>query len=182
MAKAQTGKAEDGGRDAPRDGDDFDQWSAHYGDFYPSDTRLDLEFRLSRMLVLAGKSWTHRIDNILREETGQSRARWQMLFAIGFAEQPATLSELAKRLRVQWPTLMRVIDGLVADGLVAREDNPADGRSKLVRLTAKGQETLSRIQPILDRERKKILARFSEEELKVCADLLERIFEDVINL
>lgn len=183
MSNAKTKKTGKGAArpDAPRDSDDFDEWSAHFEDFYPPDTRLSLEFRLSRMLVLAGRSWVNRIDNILRVETGQTRARWQALFALGFAEQPATMSELSKRLRVQWPTLVRVIDGMEQDGLVRREDNPADGRSKLVYVTAKGGKIMAKIQPILDRERAQVLTGFSDAELKSCAALLERIFEGVIN-
>ena len=183
MSKAKPAKAarEGAQRDAPRDSDDFDEWSAHFEDFYPPNTRLSLEFRLSRMLVLAGRSWVNRIDNLLRVETGQTRARWQALFALGFAEQPATMSELSKRLRVQWPTLVRVIDGMEQDGLVRREDNPDDGRSKLVYVTPKGEKIMAKIQPILDRERAKALSRFSDAELKTCAALLERIFEGVIN-
>lgn len=164
-----------------RDIDYFDQWCTLYGTFYPPQSRLDREYRLSRMMVLAGRSWMHRIDNILRIETGQTRARWQALFALGFAEQPATMSQLCKRVRVQWPTLVRVIEMMAKDGLVWREDNPADGRSKLVYLTEKGQEVMERIQPILDRERAQILSRLTDEELEVCASMLKRIFEDVIN-
>ncbi|PQA89500.1 MarR family winged helix-turn-helix transcriptional regulator [Hyphococcus luteus] len=167
--------------DAPRDRDQFDQWSSHYEDFYARGARLDREFRLSRMLVLAARSWMSRIDNILREETGETRARWQALFALGFAEQPATMSALSKRLRVQWPTLVRVMDGMEKDGLIRREDNPSDGRSKLVYVTAKGRRVMAKIQPILDRERAQVLSRLSDKELESCADMLERIFEDVIN-
>jgi MarR family transcriptional regulator for hemolysin len=164
-----------------REVDYLDQWSTHYHDFYPDGSRLDREFRLSRILVLAGRSWVNRIDNILRVETGQTRARWQALFALGFAEQPATMSELSKRVRVQWPTLVRVIDGMERDGLIRREANPADGRSWLVYLTDHGVEVMHRIQPTLDQERARILAGLNDKELEACTELLTRIFEDMIN-
>ena len=164
-----------------RTGDYFDQWVTRYDRFYPASSRLDREFRLSRMLVLAGRSWTYRIDNILRAETGQSRGRWQTLFALGFAGQPATMTELTDRLRVRWPTLVRVLGGLERDGLVRREDNPADGRSRLVYLTRAGRNVMRKVQPILDRERSQIMARLSDRQLEQCAGLLQRIFEEVID-
>jgi len=164
------------------DEDYFDQWSSQYGAFYTPDARIDREFRLSRMLVLAGRSWQHRIDNILRNETGQTRARWQALFALAFAPQPATMSELCKRVRVQWPTMVRLLDAMDRDGLIRREENPADGRSRLVYLTEHGEEVMRQIQPILDRERSRILRHLSDEELETCAEMLHRIFEDAINL
>jgi MarR family transcriptional regulator for hemolysin len=160
--------------------DYFDGWATRYHDHYPEGSRLDLEYRTSRMLVLAGRGWVNRIDNILRQETGQTRVRWQVLFALAFAEQPVTLSEICRRVRAQWPTMVRVLEGMVADGLILREDNPGDGRSKLVQLTPRGVEVMEQIQPILDRERSRILARLSVEELKVCAGLLNRIFEDAV--
>ena len=49
---------------------DFDDWADSYGDFYPDGTRLDREYRLSRLMVMAGRSWMTHIDNRLRAETG----------------------------------------------------------------------------------------------------------------
>ena len=158
---------------------DFDDWASEYGDFYPAGERLDREYRLSRLLVMAGRSWTTHIDNRLRAETGQSRARWQALFTIAFGPQPVTLTDLGQRLFVQWPTLVRVIEGLAADGLINRVDNPRDGRSKLVSLTPAGLAVVHKIQPTLDAERKKLLSDLDDEELEQCADLLQRMFARV---
>ncbi len=160
--------------------DYFDQWITFYNDLYPKGSRLDREFRLTRMLILAGRSWVNRIDNTLRIETGQSRARWQVLFTLGFAEQPVTMTELCKRERVQWPAMVRVIEAMAREGLVRRKDNPLDGRSKLVYLTEKGRKMMNRIQPVLDRERAMILSRLTFDELKACYGMLERIFEDAL--
>ncbi len=158
---------------------DFDDWAECYGDFYPEDTRLDREYRLSRLLVMAGRSWITHIDNRLRAETGQTRARWQALFTIAFGPQPVTLTDLGQRLFVQWPTLVRVIEGLAADGLITRIDNPRDGRSKLVSLTPEGLEVVHKIQPILDAERKAMLSDLDDAELAQCAGMLQRIFARV---
>lgn len=162
--------------DAP-DTDDLDDWITRYGEFYPIGSRLDHEFRASRLLVMASRAWIHRIDTILRHETGQTRARWQMLFTLAFGEQPATMTDLGRRLRVQWPTLVRVVEGMERDGLIVRQDNPRDGRSKLLSLTPAGDAVIARIQPTLDRERAMALASFSDEELATCERLLNAIFE-----
>ena len=158
---------------------DFDSWASHYNEFYPQAERVDREYRLSRMLVMTGHAWTTLIDNKLRLATGQSRARWQTLFAIAFAPQPVMLTELGVRLNVQWPTLVRVVDWLATDGLIERIDNPHDGRSKLVSLTKAGADMVCRIQPILDREREAILADLDEEELAACAAMLKRVLKRV---
>jgi MarR family transcriptional regulator for hemolysin len=136
-----------------------------------------MEYRLSRLLVLAGRSWITHIDNMLRNATGQSRARWQALFTIAFGPQPATMTDLGTRLFVQWPTLVRVIEGLEQDGLVSRVENPRDGRSRLISLTDAGRDMVTRIQPILDNERKDVLDGLTDPELDQCAELLQRIFD-----
>jgi MarR family transcriptional regulator for hemolysin len=158
---------------------DFDDWANHYNDFYPAGKRLDREYRLSRLLVMAGRSWVTHIDNRLRAETGQSRARWQALFTIAFGPQPVTLTDLGQRLFVQWPTLVRVIEGLAADGLITRIDNPRDGRSKLVSLTPEGAAIVRKIQPVLDEERRGMLADLDDKDLEACAEMLHNIFARV---
>jgi MarR family transcriptional regulator for hemolysin len=157
----------------------FDDWANHYNDYYPEGARLDREYRLSRLLVMSGRSWITHIDNRLRAETGQSRARWQTLFTIAFGPQPVTLTDLGQRLFVQWPTLVRVVEGLATDGLIKRIDNPRDGRSKLVSLTPEGLAVVGKIQPILDAERRAMLADLDDRELEACADMLSRIFARV---
>lgn len=162
------------------DGDDFDRWNSHYHAYYPASTRLDREFRTSRLLVFASRSWTNLIDNLLRRETGQSRARWQLLFTIAFGEQPTTMTDVCHRARVQWPTMVRVVQDMEREGLIEREDNPADGRSKLLRLTPAGDQLIAKIQPTLDRERAALLSALSDEELQLCEKMLRVIFEAAI--
>jgi len=156
---------------------EFEGWASRFNDYYPPDSRLDLEYRLSRLLVMSARTWITHIDNKLRAATGQSRARWQALFTIAFGPQPVTMTDLGARLFVQWPTLVRVIDGLEKDGLVSRIDNPRDGRSRLISLTDAGLAMVERIQPMLDEERRVVLAGLDDEELKTCADHLQRIFD-----
>jgi MarR family transcriptional regulator for hemolysin len=172
-------KENDGNRAGRKDGHarDLDQWARYYHDYYPAGGRLDAEYRLSRLLVMAGRSWGTHVDNMLRAATGQSRARWQTLFVIAFGEQPATMTDIGIRLNVQWPTLVRVLDGLEVDGLIARIDNPRDGRSRLVSITEAGLEMVGRIRPIIDAERSRLLADLDEADLRRCGDLLQRLLD-----
>lgn len=156
---------------------DLDCWASYYHDYYPEESRLDLEYRLSRLLVMAGRTWGTHIDNVLRSTTGQSRARWQTLFVIAFGEQPATMTDIGIRLNVQWPTLVRVLDGLEKDGLISRIDNPRDGRSRLVSVTEAGKAMVRQIKPVIDAERSALLQGIGDEELAQCGALLQRLLE-----
>ncbi len=56
-----------------------------------------------------------------------------------------TPGELAELERVAPPSMSRTINCLVEKGLVTRDDNPSDGRSKLLVLTEDGRATMDRI-------------------------------------
>lgn len=159
--------------------DDFDEWSSFYHLFYPEGSRSDAEFRTSRLLVLAGRAWVHRIDSMLVRETGQSRARWQVLFSLAFAPQPATLTDIGRRAHLQWPSLVKLVDSMEREGLLERSSNPADGRSKLVSLTPEGEALVRKIQPAKDRERAAIFKDLTDEELRQTANVLKKVFESI---
>lgn len=156
-------------------GDDFDGWAVDYDTYYTPGTRLDLEFRLSRLLVMSGRRWVTLIDGLVKAKKGQSRARWQTMFAIAFAGRPVTTIALARRLGVQWPTLIRVLDDLERENLIIRRDNPDDRRSRWIELSEEGRRTTHEIQTILDPARAEILADLTDEEVAAGLKLLSRI-------
>jgi MarR family transcriptional regulator for hemolysin len=127
------------------------------------------------MLVRAGRSWTHRVESRILRDTGQTRARWQVLFAIGFADQPVIMSELCKRVHVQWPTMVRLVEAMERDGLIRREDHPDDRRSRYIYLTAAGEDVIAKIKPVLDNERSAVLAALSDAELLAAQTILGKI-------
>lgn len=157
----------------------FVEFGASFHALYPAGSRLELEFQVSRKLILAARQWVHLIDGTLRVATGQNRARWQTLFSIAFAEPPVTIVALSRRLSVRWPTLVRTLSNLEADGLIARTANPADGRSRIVELTAAGRAMLARIQPILDPTRAAMLQDLDAADLRRISDLLDRMLRRI---
>jgi DNA-binding MarR family transcriptional regulator len=57
-------------------------------------------------------------------------------------EGPLRLGDLASAEGVRAPTMSRIVDGLVDEGLVERVPDPADGRACLVRATPAGEAEL----------------------------------------
>jgi DNA-binding MarR family transcriptional regulator len=53
-------------------------------------------------------------------------------------------SALVRRLLLDAPRVSRIVEGLVADGYVVREDDPEDRRRSRLRLTPRGAERLER--------------------------------------
>lgn len=94
---------------------------------------------------------------------------------------PLTPSEVAARERVQRPTATRVLAKLVALGLVAREEHPADGRSHRVVVTPAGHALIAEGRRRKDEALAAALARLPAEDratLARAAALLDGLLEE----
>src|SRR5687768_17230834 len=77
------------------------------------------------------------------EALGISAPRLSVLSVLVFAG-PKRIGELARIEQVEPPTMTRLVDGLVRDGLAVREADPDDARAVRVRATPAGRRTLQR--------------------------------------
>jgi DNA-binding MarR family transcriptional regulator len=77
------------------------------------------------------------------EALGISAPRLSVLSVLVFAG-PKRMGELARIEQVEPPTMSRLVDGLVRDGLAVREPDPDDARAVQVRATPTGARTLRR--------------------------------------
>jgi len=93
---------------------------------------LDL-FRLNSLLLTAGDRLVARL--------GLTSARWQILGAIVHAERPQPVAWIAHDLGANRQNVQRIVNDLLAEGLVALEANPHHRRAQLVVLTDKGRRT-----------------------------------------
>ncbi len=76
--------------------------------------------------------------------------------------------ELADRLDIEGPTLVRMLDQLGALGLVDRRTDSADQRAKTLHLTPAGEALAERVEPVLYSTRARLLAGVSDDDLEVC--------------
>jgi DNA-binding MarR family transcriptional regulator len=93
---------------------------------------------------------------------------------------PRTPGELAELERVAPPSMTRTVNCLVEKGLVARDDHPSDGRSKLLQLTEAGRAVLDRIARARDDWMSSQLEGLTREEqklLKEATRLLNQVLE-----
>ena len=115
-------------------------------------------------LVLAGRRWRSLLDERLRP-ANQTAARMETLAAILNSPPLSPQVDIAKRLRIEGPTLTRMIDALEKDGLVERIPDPADRRTKQLRVTEAGEEALERMFEISDEMRGRLLDGLDEDEV-----------------
>jgi DNA-binding MarR family transcriptional regulator len=80
-----------------------------------------------------------RLDRALQQAAGLPLSWYDVLLELAAApDRRLTMSELAQRVVLSRTRVSRIVDELVAAGLVLREDNPDDGRSAFAVLTADG--------------------------------------------
>jgi DNA-binding MarR family transcriptional regulator len=77
----------------------------------------------------------------LDEESGVTAPHLSALSVLVFAGE-RTLGELAAAEGVRPPSMTRIVQNLERDGLVAREEDPADRRISRVRATPRGEALL----------------------------------------
>jgi len=84
-----------------------------------------------------------RIENVLksrlRRDFGTSLARFDVLAQLDRFEHGLTMTELSRRLLVSNGAVTGLVDKLVADKLVVREDHSTDKRTVIVQLTPEGR-------------------------------------------
>ncbi len=122
------------------------------------------DIRLTINLVIVARRWRSLLDERLRQ-IGQSSARMEALSAIFNSPEPTAQVNIARRLRIEGPTMTRMLDTLEGDGLVERLSDPADRRTKQLRLTPAGEAVLEEIFEIADAMRDRLLAGIPPEKI-----------------
>ena len=129
------------------------------------------DIRVTVNLVLVARRWRSLLDERLRL-IGQSSARMEALAAIINSPSLSAQVDIAKRLRIEGPTMTRMLDTLEADGLVERLPDPADRRTKQLRVTPEGEKVLSDIFAIADDLRERLLVGVDHDRLDQLNELL----------
>ena len=119
-----------------------------------------------------------RISRRVRFESTAPVAPHQFSVLARLEEAPRTPKELAAFEKVSAPSMTRTVAGLVEGGLVARADDPADGRSVILSLTPEGRRTIRDIRRRRDQWFAARLEKLTDDERVVLAQataLLERV-------
>jgi MarR family transcriptional regulator for hemolysin len=134
------------------------------------------DIRLTINLVLVARRWRSLLDERLRL-VGQSSARMEALAAIVNSPALSAQVDIDKSLRIEGPTMTRMLDTLEKDGLVERLADPADRRTKQLRLTVEGETVLAEIFAIADELRDRLLKDLPADEIDELNALLVTLTE-----
>ena len=83
--------------------------------------------------------------------------------------------QIAERMHVQAPTIVRHLDRMEAEGLITRTRGEADRRVQQVHLTAKGRRARTRLEAVTDATSASLTEVFTANELAAFEEYLDRL-------
>lgn len=129
-------------------------------------------------LVLVSRRYRKEMDAIF-SENGLSDATSLPLRYLARQNHPLRQKDLAERLAIEGPTLVRSLDTLVAKGLVRRSEDPDDRRAKLVSATKAGRAFLAEISERFAGLRSQLFEGISEGDINATLRLLNRLEQNI---
>jgi DNA-binding MarR family transcriptional regulator len=140
----------------------------------------DLGPRLSARLTYLLKRALVDLEDLHREQLDPLGVNGRELAALLLldAREPESQQQTAERLQVDRTTMVALLDGLEAKGLVARQADPDDRRRNVIALTAVGRRTLEKAVRASDRAERRLLGALDESERTTLRALLARVAAD----
>ncbi len=135
---------------------------------------LEEQFGLS--LVVLARLYRRELDLALRQY-GVSEATVLPIRYLAQLGNQTRQGQLAQMMRLEGPTLVRVIDQLQASGLVERVPDEQDRRARLIRLTDKGREFHDHVLELLRQLRVRLFEGMDPQDMQAalrCFQVLGR--------
>lgn len=126
--------------------------------------KLPPSTEMTAMLVRLARTYRSGIDEALTG-LGLSDALALPVVVLGRRPEGLRQNQLADALGVEGPSVVRLLDRLVEDGLVERREDPADRRAKIVQLTPVGEGHSKKASRVLDAFRASLLEGVAAEDI-----------------
>lgn len=137
----------------------------------------DFEESIGYWLTIATHAW-HRA---LNERLAPHGITHRQTHVIGWLmlEGELTQAELARKMMIEPPTLVRILDRMESLGWIIRQDCPADRRRKLIRLSDAAEPVWQQIASCAQTVRQVAGRGLTSDEQYVLKDLLRRVGENL---
>jgi DNA-binding MarR family transcriptional regulator len=131
--------------------------------------------------------WIHRVYQASRNDmfrgfreagTSVTPEQWAVLIRL-WENDGQTQTALSDSTFRDKPTMSRILDVLERDGLVARRDDPGDGRVRVVTLTRHGRELKRKLVPVAERIVSKMVAGIPDQDLETTRSALKVMFQNL---
>ena len=130
--------------------------------------------RFGQLVISVARLWRRAADKAL-DDCGLSHATAMPLVMLSRLGDNLRQGVLADHLGFEGPSVVRIVDLLVEEGLVVRAGDAADRRAKIVSLTDAGRQRVIEIERTLTRLRAELLSEVDQDELAGAVQLLGRL-------
>ncbi|AZY49349.1 MarR family winged helix-turn-helix transcriptional regulator [Bordetella avium] len=137
----------------------------------PTDSQL---MNMTANLMVLSRAYRSAADKAL-VDFGLSQATAWPVILTGRLGDGVRQGALAEALGVEGPSLVRVLDQLVAAGLMERREATQDRRAKTIHLTASGKALCEQVEAVLVQLRRQLFKDVPQEDLTVCLSVLEQL-------
>ena len=100
--------------------------------------------------------------------------QWAVLLHLWSADGMSQ-AQLARRVAIEQPTMVRTIDRMERDGLVTRSPDPHDRRASRISLTERGWALRDRLLPLAGEVNRAATATLTEQEVVTLRRLLTKL-------
>ena len=134
-------------------------------------------------LILLTKRWRQVVDQQLMS-SGLTDATWRPLFHIYLLGNDVRQKDLAESIGIAGPSLVRLLDTLLAKKLINRREDNQDRRVKRLSLTTSGEQIALKLQQAINTIDQQLLCGLSARDLEQLihsTTLLETNLDTIIN-
>lgn len=137
----------------------------------PSDSQL---MATTANLMVLSRAYRGAADKALVDYGLSQATAWPVILA-GRLGDGVRQGALAEALGVEGPSLVRVLDQLVAAGLMERREDPHDRRAKTLHLTDAGHALRAQVEDVLVELRRRLFNGVSEADLEACLRVFDAL-------
>ena len=132
-----------------------------------------IEDSLGYLVNRAARAFANRLANELRPfDVGIGQ--WAVLMHL-WSNDGMTQAQLARRIAIEQPTMVRTIDRMARDGLVTRSPDPSDRRAIRISLTERGSALRDQLVPLAAGVNRAATAALTADEVITLRRLLAKL-------
>lgn len=141
----------------------------------PTDPSANGDHTAFAELVFGVSRLWRRAANQMLDRCGLSHATAAPLLALKRLGGRARQGALAEETGLEGPSMVRLMDLLVEEGLVTRVEDSSDRRAKIVSLTPAGEDRVRAIREIIDPMREEFIAGVPPADLHLAVEVLRQV-------
>lgn len=137
-------------------------------------------FKLHDCVGFITNSISKRIADVFNEKLNSydvTRVQWIALYFLGTSKY-INQSELAEKMNIKKPTIVRLIDRMEKEGYVQREKDTKDKRITYIFLTELGKKLRKKLLPFGEEFNNLISKDISDEDMQIFKKVLNKLVEN----